>query len=215
MGPFIVQAVFLLLPPVLFAATLYMEYARVVRSLQRDRSSIITPRWTTRIFLLGDLLCLNIQSGGAGLTPRPNLVKIKNAIILAGLGLQVLMFIVFLGCCIAFQIRFRTHTRRSRHPSDLPWQSSFWMIYATSLLIQVRNIFRVVEYAMGSEGYLFGHEWPTYTFDAALMLAAIVILFARRPRQFRMVSDDMVELADNVMIAAPPDTVPARGLAIS
>lgn len=33
-GPFVVQAVFLLLPPVLFAATLYTVYARVVRSVR-------------------------------------------------------------------------------------------------------------------------------------------------------------------------------------
>ncbi|KAF3041892.1 hypothetical protein E8E12_005220 [Didymella heteroderae] len=96
MVPFIVQAVFLLLPPVLFAATLYMVYARVVRSVQGQRFSIITPRWTTRIFMIGDWLCLNIQSGGAGLTPRAHLAHIGDAIIIAGLGLQVLIFAAFL-----------------------------------------------------------------------------------------------------------------------
>lgn len=62
MGPFIVQAVFLLLPPNFFAATLYMVYARVVRSVHGDRFSMIAPRWTTRTFVIGDFLRLNPRS---------------------------------------------------------------------------------------------------------------------------------------------------------
>ena len=49
------------------------------------------------------------------------------------------------------------------------------MLYACSALITVRSVFRVVEYIMGTDGFLLSHEWPTYSFDAVLMLAVQVI----------------------------------------
>lgn len=202
MGPFIVQAVFLLLPPVLFAATLYMVYARVVRSVQGERFSMITPRWTTRIFVIGDWLCLNIQSGGAGLTPKSHLAHIGDVIIIAGLGLQVLMFAAFLLCCVAFHIRFRAHLKHTKGSSHLPWQSCLGMLYATSLLIQVRNIFRMVEYAMGSGGYLSRNEWPTYTFDGGLMLVVMICYLVWFLKQFQAGGDGSIELADSPLTVA-------------
>ena len=203
MGPFIVQAVFLLLPPVLFAATLYMIYARVVSSVGGERFSIITPRWTTRIFVLGDILCLNIQSSGAGLTPKPRIARIGDAIIIAGLSLQVLLFAAFLVCCMIFHIRFRAHLEKAKARSALPWQSCLGMLYTTSMLIQIRNIFRMVEYAMGSEGYLFSNEWPTYSFDGSPMLVVMVCFFIWYPSQFQAREDNSIELTDNIMSITP------------
>jgi hypothetical protein len=208
MGPFIVQAVFLLLPPVLFAATLYMIYARVVRSVGGERFSIITPRWSTRIFVLGDILCLNIQSSGAGLTPKPRIARIGDAIIIAGLGLQVLIFAAFLICCAIFNVRFRAHLERAKAVSDLPWQSCLGMLYTTSMLIQTRNIFRIVEYTMGSEGYLFSNEWPTYVFDGSLMLVVMVCFFIWYPIQFQAGEGNSMELTDVTMSVAPQDPGP-------
>lgn len=197
MGPFIVQALFLLLPPVLFAATLYMVYARVVRSVRGESVAMITPRWTTRIFVIGDWLCLNIVSGGAGLKPKARLAHIGDTIIIAGLGSQVLIFAAFLVCCIAFHIRFRAHLKHTKDSSHLPWQSCLGMLYATSLLIQVRNVFRMVEYAMGSDGCLFRNEWPTYTFDGALMLSVMICYLVWYPRQFQAGRDGSIELIDD------------------
>ncbi|KAF2468696.1 RTA1-domain-containing protein [Lindgomyces ingoldianus] len=57
---YLIQAIFLLLPPVLFAASLYMVYSRVVRAVQGESFSLLSPRRTTAIFVLGDWLCLNI-----------------------------------------------------------------------------------------------------------------------------------------------------------
>lgn len=197
MGPFIVQAVFLLLPPVLFAATLYMVYARVVRSVQGERLSMITPRWTTRILVIGDWLCLDIQAGGAGLTPKAHLAHIGDAIIIAGLGLQVMIFAAFLVCCVIFHIRFRAHLKQTKDSSQLPWQSCLGMLYATSVLIQVRNVFRMVEYAMGSDGYLFRNEWPTYTFDGASMLVVMICYLVWYPKQFQAGRDGSIGLVDS------------------
>ncbi|RDW74187.1 hypothetical protein BP5796_07629 [Coleophoma crateriformis] len=73
---YIFQALFLLLAPVCFAASLYMVYSRVVRAVHGDSFSLVSPRWTTVIFVLGDWTCLNIQSSGSGLLVHPKQVAI-------------------------------------------------------------------------------------------------------------------------------------------
>jgi hypothetical protein len=47
------------------------------------------------------------------------------------------------------------------------------MLYAVSAFIMVRSVFRVIEYVMGTDGYLLRHEWSLYVFDALLMLVTV------------------------------------------
>ena len=43
------------------------------------------------------------------------------------------------------------------------------VLFAASLLIMVRSIFRVAEYLQGFDGYLLSHEAYLYIFDGLLM----------------------------------------------
>lgn len=167
-----------------------MVYSRVVRAVRGEAFSLISPRWTTRLFIIGDLVTLNIQSSGAGLLSNPDLVLIGDYIVVAGLGLQVLMFAAFVYCCATFNVRFRAHEDKSGRPSGGSWQSCLNMLYATSLLILVRNIYRMAEFIMGNNGYLLQKEWPTYVFDAALMLLVMVGFFIWYPHNLRSSAGD-------------------------
>ena len=159
-----------------------MVYGRVVRSVRGERLSALSPRWTTRVFVFGDVMCLNIQSAGAGLTPHAKVARIGDAVVVTGLGLQVGMLAVFVGYCGVFHWRFRRHGGEMGGGADgVLWERYLWMLYGTSLLIQVRNVFRMVEYVMGSDGYLFSNEWPTYALDAVLMLFVMVAFFVSYP----------------------------------
>jgi hypothetical protein len=194
---YLLQSLFLLLPPVLFAGTLYMVYSRVVRSVHGESHSLISPRWCTRIFVLGDLVCLNIQSTGGGLTGNDKklLVDIGNWIVVAGLFIQILVFVGFMWCCVVFHLRFRGYLESSGRRSDIPWESILYMLYGTSVLISIRNIFRLVEYIMGKGSYLFAHEWPIYVFDGVLMLVVMIVFWIWYPDQLRMGrTESMIEL---------------------
>lgn len=193
--PYIVQAIFLLLPPVLFAASLYMVYSRLIRAVQGDRFSLISPRWTTWIFVVGDFLCLSIQSNGSGLLVKAKTATLGNYIIVAGLGIQVLMFAGFILCCLTFNMRFRAHTIQTGGVADVPWQSYLNMLYSTSLLVLARNIYRVIEFIMGQNGWLIQNEWPLFAFDGALMLLVMIIFFIWYPSQLQpSASAPMIEL---------------------
>ncbi|ORY05579.1 RTA1 like protein-domain-containing protein [Clohesyomyces aquaticus] len=203
LAPYLLQAIFLLLPPVLFAASLYMVYSRVVRAVKGEPFSLLTPRWTTIIFVSGDWACLNIQSLGAGMLNKPKRRHTGEIIIVGGLGLQVIVSLLFIFVSLNFSRNFAAHLRRTGGRCEVPWKACLNMLYATSAAILVRNVFRMVEYVMGEDAYLFSHEWTTYVFDGVLMLAVMVGFFRWHPSKLNIgtTRDSMVELTsgDEVM----------------
>lgn len=113
-------------------------------------------------------------------------------IVLTGLVLQFILFAVFIVVAHTFCTRLRKQpTEMSRRP-EIGWLTMLYVLCGVSLLIMLRNLFRVIEYASGRDGYLLTHEWPLYVFDAALMLAVVGILLwwfptSIRPPNFYMV----------------------------
>ncbi|KAM5349126.1 hypothetical protein ACJ41O_008949 [Fusarium nematophilum] len=180
---YIMQATFILIPPSFFAASLYMVYSRIVRAVQGDTCSLISPRWTTRFFVIGDIVTLNIQSTGAGLVANPEHAHVGNPIVVTGLIFQVLLFIVFVMCCIVFHRRFRAHLAENGGTTNIPWRSCLHMLYWTSVAILVRNVFRVVEYIMGEDGYLLRREWPMFAFDSVLMVLVMGAFYVWYPSE--------------------------------
>jgi hypothetical protein len=75
------------------------------------------------------------------------------------------------------------------------------MLYAVSLLIMIRSVFRVVEYIMGYDGYLLAHEWSLYTFDSALMFLVTVIFYVYYPSELQRkdVDSDDVQMVPQTM----------------
>ncbi|EFZ01348.1 RTA1 like domain protein [Metarhizium robertsii] len=174
LGPFVMQSVLILVAPALFAASIYMTLGRLMRSIHGERHSLIPVNWLTKAFVLGDVLSFLVQSTGAGLMAVKNFdPKKAENIILVGLIVQIVMFGLFAMTAAIFHVRMR------RWPSaasmDAGWVRIMMMLYATSALILVRSVFRVVEYIMGKEGYLLTHEWTLYVFDAALMFGTMVV----------------------------------------
>jgi hypothetical protein len=50
-----------------------MVNARIVRAVHGEQFSLVSPRWCTCIFVVGDLLCLNVQSTEVGFLPKPKM----------------------------------------------------------------------------------------------------------------------------------------------
>lgn len=190
--PYVLQSTLLLLGPILFAASLYMTLSRVIRAVDGAHCSIISPRWLTRIFVFGDVFSFIVQASGAGLRVQAGQKDsdidpaLGGHVIVGGLVLQILIFGVFIVTAMMFHVKFgRSPT--AVDSSDIPWQSTLVMLYFTSTCIMIRNIFRVIEYAMGSGGYLLSVEWAVYVFDASLMVLTMAAFFIRYPSQLRRV----------------------------
>ncbi|KAF2678367.1 RTA1-domain-containing protein [Lentithecium fluviatile CBS 122367] len=169
---YIIQALFILLAPILFAASIYMFLSRMIRATGQTSFSIIKPRKLTRIFVGGDILCFIVQAIGGAILAGSDTKSASNlgkAVILAGLVLQIFIFGFFLVVAVVW------HSRMKREKMDLDWERYIWMLYIVSAIISVRNLFRVIEYAMGKDGYLLANEWPMYVFDALLMVVVLAL----------------------------------------
>lgn len=184
--PYAVQNMFILIGPVLFAATIYMVLGRIVTSVRGDQYSLIRPSKITLTFVIGDVVSFLIQGGGAGMSVVQNasLAKWAKRIIVIGLLVQIIMFAFFCVLAVAFHRRMRRQPTAFSCSTSASWEGGLYMLYAVSLLIMVRSIFRVVEFAQGQTGYALSHEWTLYVFDSLLMFMVAVIFAWKFPSDF-------------------------------
>jgi hypothetical protein len=154
-----------------------MCLGRIIRGIRGESYSLIKPTLLTKIFVAGDVLSLLVQAGAAGLMVTGDNFKKGEQMVIGGLMIQIVMFGLFAVTAVVFGYRVqRSPTSESRSSSN-PWKKSMHMLYIVSILIMVRSVFRVIEYAMGSKGYLLQHEWTLYIFDSTLMFAVMVIYY--------------------------------------
>ncbi|OKL57473.1 hypothetical protein UA08_07077 [Talaromyces atroroseus] len=105
-------------------------------------------------------------------------------ITVAGLGVQLLFFSFFMVTCVTFHYRIRRNPTakvietlsRGNGKAQWTWETVLAGLYIASILILVRSIFRLIEYAQGNSGYLISHEVFMYVFDAALMFLAMLVM---------------------------------------
>jgi hypothetical protein len=181
--PYIIQSLLILLAPALFAASIYMVLGRVIVAIQGAHLSVIPIRRQTLIFVCGDVLAFLTQMGGGGIQASGSVSTFKTGekIILAGLGMQILFFGFFVVCSTIFHLRCRKNPTPASLDPKMPWQQMIVMLYTVSILILVRSIFRIVEYAGGNDGYLLRSEWPVYALDALLMAITMLVFLIWYP----------------------------------
>ena len=173
--PYAIQSSTILLAPILFAASIYMTLGRVIRAVDGGKHSIIRPNWLTTLFVLGDVFSLAVQSGGAGLMVTGDHAELSQAIVISGLVLQIIIFGFFWTTTLLFHLRMRRDPAVGGIPAEVRWEQTLWMLYGVSALIMARSVFRVIEFAMGHDGYLLSTEWPLYVFDSVPMFVVMVI----------------------------------------
>ncbi|KAL4747097.1 hypothetical protein BDW72DRAFT_197094 [Aspergillus terricola var. indicus] len=188
--PYSIQSVFILLGPVLYAASVYMVLARLIRSVGAEKYSLIRITRVTKTFVTGDIVSFLVQGSGAGMMAMGgSMANTAKGIVIAGLLVQIVVFGFFMVTSVVFDKRMTrcpTSLSMSRNGGDgVRWKEHLYPLYAVSLLIMIRSIFRVIEYAMGQKGYLLAHEWPMYVFDTVLMLGVMVIWGKWHPGSIR------------------------------
>jgi hypothetical protein len=170
-----------------------MTLGRIISGLgpRGTACSIIRVKWLTTIFVVGDVLAFNIQGSGAPMLAKDSTATIGKIMVIFGLVLQIAFFGLFVIAAIIFDMRYRRgvvsgftlvqegHNEMNVSPFD--WQKLMTMLYATSALILVRSVFRIIEYVMGYDGYLLTREWPLYVFDLALMVVTMVLFYVWYP----------------------------------
>ena len=95
--PFVISGLLILVAPPMLAAMICMTFGQIIRNLNARACSIISPRWLTSLFVLGDVICLGSQLVGSVLRASDDLKTNQTGshIVLAGLILQVGIFTFF------------------------------------------------------------------------------------------------------------------------
>ncbi|KAH8911194.1 RTA1-domain-containing protein [Coniochaeta sp. PMI_546] len=184
LGPYIIQAILLLVAPALFAATIYMELGRIILRVDGEAHALIRKKWLTKIFVCGDVLSFVLQVGGGGYQASGSLSALETGahIIIAGLFVQLVFFGVFIVIAVSFNVALR-RAPTARSSRLVPWEKHMMALYVASGLIVVRSVFRAVEYLQGFDGYLLRHEAYLYIFDALLMFLVMVLFNVIHPSE--------------------------------
>ncbi|KAM0718192.1 hypothetical protein Q7P37_006524 [Cladosporium fusiforme] len=184
-GVYTIHTILVLVAPSVFAASIYMCLGRIIKITDGERHSLIRAKWLTKIFVVGDVMSFLMQGAGGGIMASGSLegVHTGEKVIIGGLVVQILFFTCFVVVAGVFHARLvRVPTSSSMRTEGL-WRSSLLSLYAGSVLIWVRCVFRLIEYAQGNDGYLISHEAYLYIFDALLMLMVMVIFAVVHPSE--------------------------------
>ncbi|CAJ0546495.1 Ff.00g011220.m01.CDS01 [Fusarium sp. VM40] len=178
LGAYIIQSIFLLVAPALFAASIYMELGRIVALVDGDQYLFIRRRWLTFIFVTGDVISFFMQGGGGGMmsSDGADTRDTGETLIVAGLFVQIVFFGCFVITSALFHKRLRLVPTQKVLTDNPPYARHLIALYVTSVLIFIRSLVRVVEFIQGFDGFIISHEIFIYLFDAVPMLAVMLIM---------------------------------------
>ncbi|EXM20208.1 hypothetical protein V3481_002336 [Fusarium oxysporum f. sp. vasinfectum] len=200
LGPYVVQSVLLLIAPALMAASIYMILSRVILLTEGEVHAVIRRRWLTKIFVVGDIISIELQSAGgsmmSGANEGNNLMKIGEYVIIGGLFFQLAIFGIFIVVVSVFHRRMnRSPTNKSLEPS-IRWRHYLTTLYITSGFIWVRSLFRVIEYLDGNDGYLMRTEAFMFVFDATLIWIVMVWMNWYHPSEIGLLLRNEIPVAN-------------------
>lgn len=183
-----------------------MELGRIIIMLRAEKVSLVRPRWLTVTFVTGDVLSFLMQASGMlkyyfiykTTITMLNLTRVIGAglmianssnpsngehVIIGGLFVQIIFFGFFMVTSIIFDLRLLRNPTQASSELSFIWRRHLSALYATSILILIRSVVRVVEYMEGYQGYVMTHEAFIYVFDALLMFVVMLIMIYIHPSQ--------------------------------
>lgn len=118
-----------------------------------DQQALLKPKTILVTFILFDVVTTIIQVAGAALIgvaeSNGNDPKTANDILLAGLAIQVASFAFFFVILVRFIL-----SKKRRGGNGI----MLGVLVVTSVLVELRTIFRLIETSQGVFGYLSTHE---------------------------------------------------------
>lgn len=130
-------------------------------------------------------------------------------IIIVGLGVQIVFFSLFVVVAGVFHLRINKKPTERSLNITVPWKRLLHTMYASSILILIRSIFRVAEYVTGTDGELQSKEIYTYILDSTLMAITAIIfnvfhpsgIIKAKPKKVQYGSDSEMQLGTYSSIA--------------
>jgi len=170
---YICYLVFTILAPNFLALANYIAVGKIAQQLALSGRFLNTKTIAIGFFVV-DLICIGVQGGGSAVVSSTlqdggGASVVGEHVILIGLAIQLFFFASF-----TFVTFYVWRLQRKVKGSHVPPQV-FVCLCSTILLITMRNIYRVVEIAVGWAGKYNTHEKYFYCLDALPIFAAFVV----------------------------------------
>ncbi|MCJ1282191.1 hypothetical protein MMC26_001514 [Xylographa opegraphella] len=166
---------FVLLAPLWLNAFDYIVFGRMIYYyLPEKRIAGIKAEKIATIFVLMDILAFIVQliGGVMGQNGDATTVTLGLNIYSGGVALQQFFILSFISLIVIFHRKMlRGESVQGRHG----WKRLLYPLYATLLLITLRILYRIVEFANGGNAVLNDNEVFIYVLDATPMLFGMVI----------------------------------------
>ncbi|CAG9951943.1 unnamed protein product, partial [Clonostachys rosea f. rosea IK726] len=183
-----------ILTPVLMAAVVYVVFSRIVfwaTPAEHLTFSVIwvPPRFITLIFVGFDVLSLLLQMGAATMLSTTQAtdenaegkIEMGRNLGLAGVGVQLFGFGIFTVAAVRFHFTSRQFDGHHVSQNQTRWniskhyESLLYVVNASCALILIRSVFRMVEFAPGTQEIIEKKEWYLYTFDVLPIFIVCVL----------------------------------------
>ncbi|KAJ5703257.1 hypothetical protein N7493_011646 [Penicillium malachiteum] len=149
------QTLLVLLVPTLYAASIYRVLGRVIKPLWGGHLSYVPVKYITFIFVMGGALSFILQGAGGGVmrsNGSADLLVVGQWIIVAGLCVQLVFFGAFIITSICLHCRItQSPTQEAKDSINISglfsrdWRGLVFALYAASVLILIRSIYRTIE----------------------------------------------------------------------
>ncbi|KAI6044569.1 RTA1 like protein-domain-containing protein [Pisolithus marmoratus] len=187
---FLSQQLLILLSPAAFLAFNYIVYGRLVANCVDPGYSWIPARKVTTWFVISDLITSLIQTVGGGLQTSKSVSteKLGTNLLLAGLALQTISFAFFTFLSLHVYKRIRAD---GISPLQETWGPIVPTLLFSSAIFMVCFVYRTIEYAQGSGGYLMTHELWLYLLDALPLFIGICVYVPFWPSKYLVAKEDL------------------------
>ncbi|KIK81448.1 hypothetical protein PAXRUDRAFT_832855 [Paxillus rubicundulus Ve08.2h10] len=187
---FMIQQLFIILPPAAYLAFNYILYGRFIVTCVHPKYSWIKPGKVAKYFVISDITTFLVQGGGGGLEASKNetSVKLGSYILLGGLIIQTLSFALFIALVVH---AYRGLVKDGFRPSQERWGMIFWILLFSSAAFMIRCVYRVIELGQstGGGGYLMTHEVYFYVLDSLPLLIGISTYIVFWPSKYLAAKD--------------------------
>ena len=168
----------LTIAPVFYTASIYVTLSKTIVYLDPTLSRF-KPQLFYWFFIPFDLVCLALQAAGGAMSTSSDGNDLGVNISMAGLVLQVVVLVLFIGTFSDYMFRY-WRTGRASHFS---WRlKAFFAGLCTSIiLILTRCVYRVAELQDGYDGKLIKEEIPFVLLEGLVVFLACVALCFGNP----------------------------------
>jgi small-conductance mechanosensitive channel len=197
-----VQFICLILGPAFLVSAMYLVFSHLAREIGPQYGRL-PAKYYTWVFVTFDG-CMLLQALGSGLaaaqtsSAKPAFVKAGSDIILVGIVLQVVVMVVVCGLVVEYVYRWRKTSNLDRILNGIgednqevspeyPQGSQHRLMLVAALvgvayiLILIRSIYRIAEFASGWDGPAMRTEAPFLVLDGAMVALATVCLTIAHP----------------------------------